>query len=125
MLNPLSSLPLTAGRAGKWLRYAVIAILIAALVLLFARKITQLALPGLGVPARTTVIEPQCPTPQQKGVIQNNLKLYGAGFSQGYDNTLYARNLVAMARTLGYPEPSLNEINAVLRFLREALKKSC
>ena len=125
MLNPLSSLPLTSGRAGKWLRHAVIAILVATLVLLFARKITQLALPGLGVLARTTVIEPQCPTPEQKEVIQSNLKLYGAGFSQGYDNTLYARNLVAMARTLGYPEPSLSEINAVLRFLREALKKSC
>jgi hypothetical protein len=30
-----------------------------------------------------------------------------------------------MAKTLGYPEPSLDEINAVLRFLREALKKKC
>ena len=92
---------------------------------MFARKITQLALPGLVVPAKTTIIEPQCPTPEQKEVIERNLNLYGAGFSQGYDNTGYAKNLIAMAKTLGYPEPNLDSINAVLRFLREALKKKC
>lgn len=122
MLNSPPSLTNTLGRTGKWL---LVAILVAALALLFARKITQLALPGLGVPAKTTVIEPQCPTPEQKEVIERNLNLYGAGFSRGYDNTIYAKNLIAMAKTLGYPEPSLDEINAVLRFLREALKKNC
>jgi hypothetical protein len=70
MLNSPPSLPDTLGRAGKWL---ILAIVIAALALLFARKITQLALPGLGVPAKTTVIEPQCPTPEQKEVIERNL----------------------------------------------------
>jgi hypothetical protein len=57
--------------------------------------------------------------------VRQEVNLYGAGFSRGYDNTIYARNLIAMARTLGYPEPGLDEINAVLRFLREALKKKC
>jgi hypothetical protein len=122
MLNSPLSLSNTLGRAGKWL---ILAIVIVALALLFARKITQLALPGLGVPAKTTIIEPHCPTPEQKEVIERNLNLYGAGFSRGYDNTEYARNLVAMAKALGYPEPTLDEINAVLRFLREALKKKC
>jgi len=70
MLNSQRSLPNTLGRTGKWL---LVAILVAALALLFARKITQLALPGLGVPAKTTIIEPQCPTPEQKGVIDRNL----------------------------------------------------
>ena len=89
MLNPLSSLPFIPGRAGKWLRCGAIAILIAALVLLFARKITQLALPGLGVPARTTVIEPQCPTPEQKEVIQSNLKLYGVQLAIGAEDAIF------------------------------------
>jgi hypothetical protein len=112
----------TTNHSGKWL---IVAIIIVALALIFAREITQLALPGLGVPAKTAVIEPKCPTPEQKEVIERNLNLYGAGFSRGYDNTGYAKNLIAMAKTLGYPEPSLDEINAVLRFLREALKKKC
>jgi hypothetical protein len=123
MLNPPPSLPDTLGRAGKWL---LLAIVIVALALLFARKITQLALPGLGVPPKTTIIEPQCPTPEQKEVIEKNLRLYGAGFAQDYDPTPYAYNLLAMAKTLGYPgEPTLDEINAVRRFLRAALKKKC
>jgi hypothetical protein len=122
MLNSPPSLPNTLGRAGKWL---ILAIVIATLALLFARKITQLALPGLGVPAKTTIIEPQCPTPKQRELIEQNLKLYGAGFAKQYDNSLYAQRLLALARSLGYPEPSLDEINVVLRFLREALKKKC
>jgi len=89
--------------------------------LLMVRKITQPALPGLDIPARVTVIEPRCPTPGQKETIRRNLNLYGPGFVRGYDNTVYARNLVAMALTLGYPEPDLSEINSVQRFLREAL----
>ncbi len=120
MLNSPPSQTNTLGRTGKWL---LVAVLIAVLALLFARKITQLALPGLGVPARTTVMEPRCPTPEQKEIIERNMKLYGAGFSQGYDNTRYGLNLISMAKTLGYPgEPDLDEINAMLRFLREALK---
>lgn len=106
----------------KWLLLAAV---VAVLVLLFARKITQLPLPGLDVAPKTIVVEPKCPTPEQKEVIEKNLKLYGAGFSQGYDPTPYAHNLVAMARTLGYPEPTLDEINAVRRFLNAALKKQC
>ena len=65
---------------------ALIIAVIALSAILFAKKITQLSLPGLGVPAKTIVIEPQCPTPEQKTVIDRNLKLYGAGFTQGYDN---------------------------------------
>lgn len=122
MLNFCFSLPIQGRRTRQGL---FVLLLVLAMTLLFARKITQLALPGLGVPAKTIVIEPQCPTPEQKEVIQRNLNLYGAGFTQGYDNTGYAQNLIAMAKTLGYPEPSLSEINAVLRFLREALKKNC
>ena len=110
------------GRAWKWLLLAAV---VALLVLLFARKITQLSLPGLDVAPKTIVIDPRCPTPEQKAVIEKNLKLYGAGFSQGYDPTPYAHNLVAMARSLGYPDPTLNEINAVRRFLNAALKKNC
>ena len=122
MLKPPPALARGLSRAGKWL---LIALVIAALALLFAKKITQLALPGLDVPARVTIIEPRCPTPEQKAVIERNLNLYGAGFALGYDNTIYARNLVAMARSLGYPEPTLDEINSVLRFLREALQQNC
>jgi len=107
------------GRAGLWL---VVVLLVVVAALLMVRKITQPALPGLDVPARVTVIEPRCPTPEQKETIRRNLNLYGAGFVRGYDNTVHARNLVAMARTLGYPEPDLSEINSVQRFLREALK---
>jgi hypothetical protein len=110
------------GRAWKWLLLAAGVVL---LVLLFARKITQLSLPGLDVAPKTIVIDPKCPTPEQKAVIEKNLKLYGASFSQGYDPAPYAHNLLAMARTLGYPEPALNEINAVRRFLNAALKKNC
>ena len=112
-------------RYRSWLWLTLIIIVIALSVVLFAKKITQLSLPGLGVPAKTTVIEPQCPTPEQKAVIERNLKLYGAGFSQGYDNTLHAKNLLAMAKTLGYPDPKIEDINGILRFLRAALKMNC
>jgi hypothetical protein len=115
--------PVRRGRTWKWLLLAAAGAL---LVLLFARKITQLSLPGLDVAPKTIVIDPKCPTPEQKVVIEKNLKLYGAGFSQGYDPTPYAHNLVAMAKTLGYPgEPTLDEINAIRRFLNAALKKNC
>ena len=92
---------------------------------LFAHKITQLSLPGLGVPPKTAVVDPKCPTPEQKEVIERNLKLYGAGFSQEYPNQIYGSNLLAMAKTLGYPDPNLSQINAVVRFLRQALKMHC
>ena len=107
----------------KWWLLAAAAF--ALLVILLASKITQLALPGLNVQPKTVVLDPKCPTPEQKEVIERNLNLYGAGFAEGYDNTRYAHNLVAMARTLGYPDPKLNEINSIIRFLREALKKMC
>ena len=90
--------------------------------LLFAKKVTQLSFPGLDVAPKTVVIEPQCPTPEQKEVIRRNLNLYGAGFSQGYDNSIYMSNLISMAKTLGYPDPSRFNIHDVLRFLRQALK---
>lgn len=119
------SLPLHPARRSRFWKWLLLAAVVAALVLLFARKITQLSLPGLDVAPKTIVIDPKCPTPEQKAVIEKNLKLYGAGFSQGYDPTPYAHNLVAMARTLGYPEPTLDEINGVRRFLNAALKKKC
>ena len=122
MSDSMSLHPSRSGRTRKWLLLAIIAVV---LILLFARKITQLSLPGLDVAPKTVVIEPRCPTPEQKQVIEKNLKLYGAGFSQGYDPSPYAHNLLAMARTLGYPEPTLDEINAVRRFLNVALKKKC
>jgi hypothetical protein len=53
------------------------------------------------------------------------LKLYGAGFSQEYPNQIYGSNLLAMAKTLGYPDPDASQINAVVRFLRQALKMYC
>jgi hypothetical protein len=95
------------------------------LILLFATIVTQLALPGLDVASKTMVSDPKCPTPEQRAIIEDNLRLYGAGFHQGYDTTAYGLRLVAMARTLGYPEPSLKQMPAVVRFLREALKKKC
>jgi hypothetical protein len=111
-------------KRNQWL-WLVLGLVLLVLVVLFAKKITQLSLPGLGVSPKTAVIDPKCPTPQQKEVIERNMNLYGAGFSQGYDNTLYAKNLLAMARTLGYPEPTLDDINDVLKFLRKALKMKC
>jgi hypothetical protein len=53
------------------------------------------------------------------------LNLYGAGFSQEYPNQIYQSNLLAMAKTLGYPDPDASQINAVVRFLRQALKMDC
>ena len=108
-----------------WRLWLILGLVLTILILLFAKKVTQLALPGLGVNPKTAVIDPKCPTPQQKEVIERNMNLYGAGFSQGYDNTLYAKNLLAMARTLGYPEPTMDDINDVLKFLRKALKINC
>jgi hypothetical protein len=119
------SIPLHHARSGRFWKWLLLAAVAALLVLLYARKITQLSLPGLDVAPKTILIDPKCPTPEQKDVIEKNLKLYGAGFSQGYDPTPYAHNLVAMARTLGYPDPTLDEINAIRRFLNAALKKNC
>lgn len=50
-------------------------VLLVLLLVLFARKVTQLALPGLGVSPQTAVIEPKCPTPQQKEVIEKNMNV--------------------------------------------------
>ena len=120
------SFPLHLSRRGRFWKWLLLAAIVAVLLLLFARKMTQLSLPGLDVTPKTIVIDPKCPTPEQREVIEKNLKLYGAGFSQGYDPTPYAHNLLAMARTLGYPgEPALDDINAVRRFLNAALKKKC
>lgn len=109
----------------NWRLWLVLGLVLAVLLVLFAQKVTQLSLPGLGVGPKTAVVDPKCPTPQQKEVIERNMNLYGAGFSQGYDNTIYAKNLLAMAKTLGYPEPTLDDINDVLQFLRKALKINC
>jgi len=108
-----------------WRLWLLLGLLLIAFWLLFAKKVIQLSLPGLGISPKTVVLDPKCPTPQQKEVIEQNMNLYGAGFSQGYDNTLYAKNLLAMARTLGYPDPTLDDINDVLKFLRKALKINC
>jgi hypothetical protein len=121
-MNTSTKLP--GNRYRSWLWIALIIVVIALSAILLAKKITQLSLPGLGVPAKTIIIEPQCPTPEQKTVIERNLKLYGAGFTQGYDNLRFAKNLTAMAKTLGYPEP-LDDINGILRFLRAALNMNC
>ncbi len=121
-MNIITSRPSGIRRLVKWLVLTAVLVL---LILLFAQKITQLALPGLGVGAKTAVIDPKCPTPEQKELIEQNLNLYGAGFAKGYDNSRYAQRLLALARTLGYPEPKLDEINSVIRFLREALQKNC
>jgi hypothetical protein len=109
----------------NWRLWLVLGFVLAILLVLFAKKVTQLSLPGLGISPKTAVVDPKCPTRQQKEVIEKNINLYGAGFSQGYDNTLYAKNLLAMARTLGYPDPTLDDINDVLEFLRKALKLNC
>ena len=121
-MNTSTKLP--GNRYRSWLWLALIIAVIALSAILFAKKITQLSFPGLGVPAKTIIIEPQSPTPEQKAVINRNLKLYGSGFTQGYDPAAYAKNLAAMAKTLGYPEP-LDDINGILRFLRAALKMNC
>lgn len=109
----------------NWRLWLVLGLVLAVLLVLFAQKVTQLSLPGLGVSPKTAVVDPKCPTPQQKEVIERNMNQYGAGFSQGYDNTIYAKNLLAMAKTLGYPDPKLDDINDVLKFLRKALKINC
>jgi hypothetical protein len=120
------TIPLRPPRSGRLWKWLLLAAVVAVLILLFARKITQLSLPGLDVAPKTVVIDPKCPTPEQKEVIEKNLRLYGAGFTQNYDPAPYGHNLLAMAKTLGYPgEPTLDEINAVRRFLRAALKKKC
>ena len=120
------TIPFGPSGSGRLLKWLLLVVLATVLILLFARKITQLSLPGLDVAPKTVIIDPKCPTPEQKEVIEKNLKLYGAGFSQGYDPAPYGHNLLAMAKTLGYPgEPTLDDINAVRRFLQAALKKKC
>jgi len=104
-MNIITSQPSNAGRLLKWL---IITAVIALLILFFARKITQLSLPGLGVEAKTAVVDPKCPTPEQKEVIERNLKLYGAGFSQEYPNQIYGSNLLAMAKREGKDESWIN-----------------
>jgi len=121
-MNITTSRPSSSGRLAKWLALTAV---LALLILLFAQKITQLALPGLGVEVKTAVVDPKCPTPEQKEVIERNLKLYGAGFTQEYPNHIYQSNILAMAKTLGYPGPDESQINAVVRFLRQALKMHC
>ena len=121
-MNIITTRPSVAGRLVKWLLVTAVFVLF---IFLFARIITQVSLPGLGVEAKTAVVDPKCPTPEQKEIIEQNLNLYGAGFAKGYDNSRYAQRLLAMARTLGYPEPDLESINSVIRFLHEALKKKC
>jgi hypothetical protein len=109
----------------NWRLWLAAGLLLALLPVLFAQKVTQLSLPGLDVTPKTSVVDPKCPTPAQKEVIARNLNLYGAGFSQGYDSGPYARSLLAVARSLGYAAPTLDDINDVLRFLRKALKMNC
>jgi hypothetical protein len=109
----------------NWWLWFVLGFILAVSLVLFARKVTQLSLPGLGISPKTAVVDPKCPTPQQKEVIERNMNLYGAGFTQGYDNSIHAKNLLAMARSLGYPDPKMDEINDVLKFLRKALKIKC
>jgi hypothetical protein len=119
------TIPLRPGRGSRFWKWLLLVVVVALFILLFARKITQLTLPGLDVAPKTIVVDPKCPTPEQREVIEKNLKLYGAGFARQYDNSLYAQRLLSLARSLGYPEPTLSEINSVLRFLRAALKKKC
>jgi hypothetical protein len=52
-----------------WRLWLILGFVLAILVVLFAKKVTQLSLPGLGVSPKTAVINPKCPTPQQKEVI--------------------------------------------------------
>lgn len=109
----------------NWQWWLALGLLLAMLLLMFAQKVTQLSFPGLDIAPKTIIIDPKCPTEGQKEVIVRNMKLYGAGFAKGYENGLFANNLLAMAKTLGYPNPTLREINDVLRFLRKALKAHC
>jgi len=105
--------------------WLALGLLLAILLLMFAQKVTQLSFPNLDIAPKTITIDPKCPTEGQKEVIERNMKLYGAGFAEGYENSVYAANMLAMAKTLGYPEPTMREINDVLRFLRKALKANC
>ncbi len=105
--------------------WLALGLLLALLLLMFAQKVTQLPFPSLDIAPKTITIDPKCPTEGQKEVIERNMKLYGAGFAEGYQNELFAQNLLAMAKTLGYPNPTMREINDVLRFLRKALKANC
>ena len=67
------SIPLRPGRRSRFWKWLLLAVVVAALILLFARKITQLSLPGLDVAPKTIVVDPKCPTPEQKEVIAKNL----------------------------------------------------
>ncbi len=105
--------------------WLALGLLLAMLLLMFAQKVTQLSFPNLDIAPKTITIDPKCPTEGQKEVIERNMKLYGSGFANEFGNEIYASNLIAMAKTLGYPEPTMREINDVLRFLRKALKANC
>ena len=50
----------------NWRVWLVLGLILAVLLVLFAKKVTQLSLPGLDVSPKTAVIDPKCPTPQQK-----------------------------------------------------------
>ncbi len=59
----------------NWRLWLVLGLVLAVLLVLFAKKVTQLSLPGLGVAPKTTVVDPKCPTPQQKEVIEKNMNV--------------------------------------------------
>jgi hypothetical protein len=69
------TIPLHSVRRGRFWKWLLLAAVVALLILLFARKITQLSLPGLDVAPKTIVVDPKCPTPEQKDVIEKNLNV--------------------------------------------------
>ncbi len=50
------------------------------LIALFAKKVIQPSLLPELVSPKTAVIDPKCPTNEQKAIIEENLNKYGAGF---------------------------------------------
>ena len=59
----------------NWRLWLFLGLVLAVLLVLFAQKVTQLSLPGLGVSPKTAVTDPKCPTPQQKEVIERNINV--------------------------------------------------
>lgn len=107
----------------KWL----LLILGLLLLVLFAKIVHQRALPLEGARDRVMVSDPKCPTPEQQKVLDSLWNLYWKGANGAYDPTPYAKSLLAMAKTLGYPPQyaTLDNMDSVMRFLRLAKDGKC
>ena len=100
---------------------AIVGLIAANQIQFFAKKVIQLPLFS-EVEAKETTIDPKCPSGPQRQIIEDNLDSYWRLNRSDLDATQQANRLVAMARTLGHPDPTVDNMRDVSQFLRRALR---